>query len=80
VELLTLPELRGVRVLGVDDDAVNRAILEAQLGAWGMQVDGVADGAAAFARLRASHAEGRPYARRCAAGALRPPLHLLTPV
>jgi two-component system sensor histidine kinase/response regulator len=61
-DLLTLPELRGVRVLGVDDHAVNRAILEAQLGAWGMQIDCVADGAAALARLRAAHAEGRPYA------------------
>jgi CheY-like chemotaxis protein/signal transduction histidine kinase/HPt (histidine-containing phosphotransfer) domain-containing protein len=59
---LTLPELRGVRVLGVDDHAVNRAILEAQLGAWGMQIECVADGAAALARLRAAHAEGRPYA------------------
>jgi signal transduction histidine kinase/CheY-like chemotaxis protein len=62
VELLTLPELRGVRVLGVDDHAVNRAILEAQLGAWGMQIDCVADGTAALARLRGAHAEGRPYA------------------
>jgi signal transduction histidine kinase/DNA-binding response OmpR family regulator len=61
-DLLTLPELRGVRVLAVDDHAVNRAILEAQLGAWGMQIDCVADGAAALARLRAAHAEGRPYA------------------
>jgi two-component system sensor histidine kinase/response regulator len=61
-DLLTLPELRGVRVLGVDDHGVNRAILEAQLSAWGMQIDCVADGAAALARLRAAHAEGRPYA------------------
>jgi CheY-like chemotaxis protein/signal transduction histidine kinase len=61
-ELLTLPELRGVRVLGVDDHAVNRAIFEAQLGAWGMDIDCVADGAAALVRLRAAHAEGRPYA------------------
>src|SRR5580765_4190710 len=61
-ELLTLPELRGVRVLGVDDHAVNRTILEAQLTAWGMQIECVADGAAALSSLRAAHAEGRPYA------------------
>ena len=54
------PELRGVRVLGVDDHAINRTILEAQLSAWGMQVECVADGATALARLRAAHAEGRP--------------------
>jgi CheY-like chemotaxis protein/signal transduction histidine kinase len=61
-ELLTLPELRGMRVLGVDDHAVNRAILEAQLGAWGLHVDCVSDGAAALFRLRAAQAEGHPYA------------------
>ena len=61
-ELLTLPELRGVRVLGVDDHAVNRTILEAQLTAWGMQIECVADGATALSSLRAAHAEGRPYA------------------
>jgi CheY-like chemotaxis protein len=58
----TLLELRGVRVLAVDDNATNRAILEAQLGARGLQVDCVPDGAAALARLRAAHAEQRPYA------------------
>jgi CheY-like chemotaxis protein len=58
----TVLELRGVRVLAVDDNATNRAILEAQLGAWGMQVDCIPDGAAALARLRAAHAEQRPYA------------------
>ena len=61
-ELLSLPELRGVRVLAVDDHATNRAILEALLGAWGMQVECVADGAAALSRLRAAHAEGLPFA------------------
>jgi len=61
-ELLTLPKLRGVRVLGVDDHATNRAILEAQLRAWGMQVECVADGTAALSRLRAARAEGLPYA------------------
>src|SRR5262245_52372506 len=56
-----LPELRGVRVLAVDDNAVNRAVLEAQLGAWDMKVDSAPDGIAALARLRVAHAEGRAY-------------------
>jgi len=61
-EPVTPPALRGVRVLGVDDHAVSRAILEAQLSAWGMQIECVADGATALSSLRAAHAEGRPYA------------------
>ena len=39
-----LPALRGLRVLCVDDHATNRTILEAQLTAWHLQVDCVADG------------------------------------
>jgi two-component system sensor histidine kinase/response regulator len=50
-----------VRVLCVDDYATNRAILEAQLTAWGMQASCVTDGATALARLRAAHADGQPY-------------------
>jgi signal transduction histidine kinase/DNA-binding response OmpR family regulator len=57
----TLPELRGVHVLCVDDHATNRTILEAQLTAWGMQASCVVDGATALARLRAAHADGQPY-------------------
>jgi signal transduction histidine kinase/CheY-like chemotaxis protein/HPt (histidine-containing phosphotransfer) domain-containing protein len=56
-----LPELCGVRVLGVDDNATNRAILERQLRAWGMQVDCVEDGPQALERLRMAHREGKPY-------------------
>jgi CheY-like chemotaxis protein len=50
-----------VHVLCVDDNATNRAILEAQLTAWGMQTSCVAGGATALARLRAAHADGQPY-------------------
>jgi len=57
----TLPELRGVHVLCVDDHATTRTILEAQLSAWGMQAEGVADGPTALARLRAAQAAGQPY-------------------
>jgi signal transduction histidine kinase/DNA-binding response OmpR family regulator len=58
---VTAPELRGVRVLCVDDHATNRAVLEAQLSAWSMQAECVADGPTALARLRAAHAAGQPY-------------------
>jgi signal transduction histidine kinase/DNA-binding response OmpR family regulator len=54
--------LRGIRVLGVDNNASNRRLLERQLGAWGMQVDCVADGPTALARLQAARHNGTPYA------------------
>jgi len=51
-----------MRVLGVDDNATNRLLLERQLRAWEMQVDCVADGPTALARLQAAHRNGTPYA------------------
>jgi PAS domain S-box-containing protein len=54
--------LESLRVLGVDDNATNRILLEGHLKAWGMHIDCVADGVQALARLRAAHHEGRPYA------------------
>jgi signal transduction histidine kinase/CheY-like chemotaxis protein len=56
-----LHTLRGVRVLGVDDNATNRTILEQQLSAWDMQVDSAVDGYMALERLRTAHHQGRPY-------------------
>jgi CheY-like chemotaxis protein/HPt (histidine-containing phosphotransfer) domain-containing protein len=53
--------LRGLRVLCVDDNATNRTILEAQLTAWGMQADCVADGPQALARLRAAQRNAQSY-------------------
>jgi signal transduction histidine kinase/CheY-like chemotaxis protein len=57
----TLSALRGVRVLCVDAHATTQTVLEASLRAWDMQIDGVAEGAAALTRLRAAHAHGQPY-------------------
>jgi signal transduction histidine kinase/CheY-like chemotaxis protein len=53
--------LRGLRVLCVDDNATQRALLAVQFGAWGMRVDCVADGPQALHRLRMAHRDASPY-------------------
>ena len=58
---VNLAELRRLRVLGVDDNATNRALLAGQLGAWGMHVECVANAFHALERLRMARREGRPY-------------------
>ncbi|HYS04914.1 MAG TPA: response regulator [Candidatus Dormibacteraeota bacterium] len=70
--LLTQPEgvrarprprenLRGLRVLVVDDNLTNRAILTEQARSWKMEVQDAADGAGALERLRAAAARGGRY-------------------
>ena len=56
-----LPRLPGLRVLCVDDNVTNRALLEAQLSAWGMQAESVSDGQGALERLRLACHEANPY-------------------
>jgi CheY-like chemotaxis protein len=46
----------------VDDNVTNRALIEAQLSAWGMQVESVGDGWRALERLRLACQEANPYA------------------
>jgi signal transduction histidine kinase/DNA-binding response OmpR family regulator len=55
-------ELRGTRVLIVDDNATNREILQNYAHAWGMREGVAADGEAALAALRDAAASGDPYA------------------
>jgi two-component system, sensor histidine kinase and response regulator len=57
-----LADLHGLRVICVEPNATNRALLEAQLTAWGMQVDCTEDETQALDRLRLAFQEGRPYA------------------
>jgi len=54
-------ELRGVRVLVVDDSATNRRLLGLQLESWGCRHDEACDGVVALEKLRAAVGEGEPF-------------------
>lgn len=56
------PQLRGLPVLCVDDNATNRAALESQLSAWGLVADCVSTGPEALAKLKKAYADKTPYA------------------
>ena len=53
--------LAGRRVLIVDDNATNRAILRQQLTHWGLRVAGVEDGPKALLALRSAAGSGKPH-------------------
>ncbi len=53
--------LRGLRVLAVDDNAVNRAILHEHIVGWRMRNGSAESGARALEMLRAAAARGEPY-------------------
>ena len=54
-------ELRGLKVLAVDDTATNRRVLEAYLGSWGMRVTSCSDGPDALAELQRAAERGEPF-------------------
>ncbi|MBA2512588.1 MAG: PAS domain S-box protein [Rubrobacteraceae bacterium] len=58
---LPTSDLRGLRVLIVDDNATNRRLLHDQLSSWGMENDGAEDGPRALEMMGAAAGEGRPY-------------------
>jgi PAS domain S-box-containing protein len=53
--------LRGLRVLIVDDNAVNRRVIHEQISSWGMRNGSYATAEDALAAMRAAHADGDPY-------------------
>jgi signal transduction histidine kinase/CheY-like chemotaxis protein len=55
-------ELRGARVLIVDDNAVNRRVLHEQVVGWGMRDGNCASGEEALRALQAARLERDPYA------------------
>jgi two-component system sensor histidine kinase/response regulator len=54
-------DLRGARVLVVDDNATNRLVLSEQLASWGVRHEETGSPAAATALLRAARAGGDPF-------------------
>ena len=60
-EFVPPPELQGLRVLIVDDNATNRRILHEQVLHWGMRNGSAENGRQALAMLRTAAQEGDPY-------------------
>ncbi|HWI73645.1 MAG TPA: response regulator, partial [Baekduia sp.] len=54
-------ELRGLKVMAVDDTATNRRVLEAYLGSWGMRVTSCEDGDEALEALHRAADKGEPF-------------------
>src|SRR5262249_47285373 len=54
-------DLRGVRVLVVDDNATNRRLLQLYLRNWGMESEEAVNGQQALAQLHRAVQAGRPY-------------------
>jgi two-component system, sensor histidine kinase and response regulator len=57
----SLEDLRGMRVLAVDDNATNREILQAQLASWQMQADLAGSAEQALRMFREAALAGRAY-------------------
>jgi two-component system, sensor histidine kinase and response regulator len=59
--MLTAEELRGARVLVVDDNAVAREVLEHMVLSFGVDACSAGDGPAALAQMAQAATEGRPF-------------------
>ncbi|MDX6703334.1 MAG: two-component system, sensor histidine kinase and response regulator [Baekduia sp.] len=54
-------DLRGLKILAVDDTATNRRVLDAYLGSWGMRVTSCPDGLRALDELQRAAERGEPF-------------------
>ncbi len=54
-------DLRGLRLLLVDDNDTNRSIFQHQVEAWGIRADGAESGVKALELLRSAASRGEPY-------------------
>ena len=54
-------EIRGVRILAVDDNATHRQVLAEMLGSWECRHEEAADAQSALKKLRAAAREGNPF-------------------
>ncbi|MGA8067629.1 MAG: DUF4381 family protein [Terriglobales bacterium] len=61
VEPATLEDLRGARVLIIDDNATNRCVLRKITGRWEMRAEEAASGVEGLIKLEQSLAAGKPY-------------------
>ncbi|MDW7760204.1 MAG: response regulator [Acidobacteriota bacterium] len=55
------PDLRGVRILAVDDNATNRLVLAEQMSSWGVRHTEAESAVRALQILRQAHAAGDPF-------------------
>ncbi len=58
---MTPPELAGMRILAVDDNATNREIIFRQLSAWRFRVELAPDGPTALEMMRRATSRGRQF-------------------
>ncbi|MBI3673946.1 MAG: response regulator, partial [Rhizobiales bacterium] len=61
VNLMPMPDVRGRRVLVVDDNDVARKVMDEMLTSMSFKVDEVSDGEAAVAAVKNAEASGNPY-------------------
>jgi signal transduction histidine kinase/PleD family two-component response regulator len=54
-------DIRGKRILVIDDEATNRLVLQEQLKRWGCSFETAASGAEALSRLHDAASAGRPF-------------------